>query len=597
MIEKLRKINFSNSAFLIASVAFILILIRGAVVPVSHDEGATFLHYIQRGDFFPFYAHWDANNHPLNSLLSIIMYKMVGDELIWLRMPNVLSFLLYARYGYLIFKGLNSKLAQSFGYLALLTAWMPFELFAQCRGYGLGLAFLIPAVYHLWRFLSSGKLGDQMAIWGFLILALSANLSLSNTYLIALLLVPTSLLIWHKKSNYVNLICYLIFGIGPFLAFTKVAFELKDRGLLYYGEDTGFLVVTVKTLVQYSFGSTAAVIIIGTALVGLVAGLFLLLDKKILVASSFDKGHLSSILLLGNVGGTLALNLFLGVNFPEDRVGIYFIPYFVLVVAFAAEKLKFLGQKPAHIVASLILLAFPICTLVNSSFAYTGIWRTLAFDRVLYERIYSYDFPPERPVIVSGYKLFPLSWSYENLKNNPPLPPLVHREFDKGISDFRVCYTDDCQLILDTYEDAFPDAKGEVRVFKRKQFSQFSVLKEYPVENKKTEGEYYNLLEEFAQDLIASADAIELRFNFKTKMNPALIDLVITAQNASGETTYYDTMPLHWIRHNWDSHRFEMIRPVNFGNDDTRIICYLWNRKKEEFELVDTQSKLLKSSG
>ena len=135
------RLSLAKLAFFTAATTFVFILLRAALVPITHDEAATFLHYIQRGEFFPYFAHWDANNHPLNSFLSIITYRCLGSELVWLRLPNALSFILFAYYAYKLLKELNSRLTFTFGYVAILTAWMPFEFFAQCRGYGLSLAF------------------------------------------------------------------------------------------------------------------------------------------------------------------------------------------------------------------------------------------------------------------------------------------------------------------------------------------------------------------------------------------------------------------------------------------------------------------------
>lgn len=594
MIHDLRKLEFSKYALLVAIITFIFIIVRAVAVPITHDEAATFLHYIQRGEFFPYYAHWDANNHPLNSFLSIIMYKAIGDELIWLRMPNALSFLLYAVYAFKLLRGLSSKLAQSLGYLALLTAWMPFEFFSQCRGYGLSLAFLLPSIFYLWRFLTGGAAKDQIALWVFLILTLSANLSLSNTYLMALFLVLASIILWHRGSRISTLSPFFLLGIPPFIAFAIVSFEMKGRGLLYYGEDTGFLAVTVKTLALYSFGENSALTIVIVVLIGVLSSLFLLIDKGLLNPMEFSKGHLCAILLLGNVAGAFALNAMFGVNFPEDRVGIYFIPLFILVVLYASEKLKALSMSMAHVASALSLLAFPVCTLANSSFSSTNLWKSIALDRSLYEKIKAERYSFNRPIIISGYKLFPLSWAYENLKSEKPLPPMGDRENDELISDFHICYAKDCGQLLDFYEDAYPENEGDIRVFKRRELLMFGLVKEYQTANLSSKREFYNLFDEFDQNFVQQSIAIEIGFDFKTEMNPALINLIISVQDNEGETSYYDSMPLHWIRHNWDGNRLELIRPVKFSPNDTRLTCYLWNRKKQEYEVSNISTRLLK---
>jgi hypothetical protein len=48
--------------------------LRAFYVPLIYDEIATFYGYVHVGKFIPFYAHWDANNHIINSLLSSILF-------------------------------------------------------------------------------------------------------------------------------------------------------------------------------------------------------------------------------------------------------------------------------------------------------------------------------------------------------------------------------------------------------------------------------------------------------------------------------------------------------------------------------------------
>lgn len=74
---------------------FLYIIIRAVLIPITYDEAATFFHYVHIGTFWPGEAHWDANNHILNSWLTWLSYTAFGNSEFILRIPNVLAGLLY----------------------------------------------------------------------------------------------------------------------------------------------------------------------------------------------------------------------------------------------------------------------------------------------------------------------------------------------------------------------------------------------------------------------------------------------------------------------------------------------------------------------
>src|SRR5690242_15215461 len=87
--------SIKNIYFISAFCLFVYLILRAAFVPPVHDEGSTFMHYIQRDEWQPFKAHWDANNHILNSFLSAQFFKIFGQGLIPLRLASLLFFPLF----------------------------------------------------------------------------------------------------------------------------------------------------------------------------------------------------------------------------------------------------------------------------------------------------------------------------------------------------------------------------------------------------------------------------------------------------------------------------------------------------------------------
>ena len=63
---------------LLSALNWAYLILRAVYVPMAHDEIATFHYYVQTADFMPFIAHWDMNNHFVNSALTTLFYSAFG---------------------------------------------------------------------------------------------------------------------------------------------------------------------------------------------------------------------------------------------------------------------------------------------------------------------------------------------------------------------------------------------------------------------------------------------------------------------------------------------------------------------------------------
>jgi hypothetical protein len=95
-----------------------------------HDEIATFFYFIQTNDFLPPNAHWDANNHVLNSFLGHLSYQFFGDAPWALRLPNVVMFPIYVLFSWKIVNKINVTIIRWCVFLALVSTTYTFEYFA-----------------------------------------------------------------------------------------------------------------------------------------------------------------------------------------------------------------------------------------------------------------------------------------------------------------------------------------------------------------------------------------------------------------------------------------------------------------------------------
>jgi hypothetical protein len=131
---------------LIFLLANYLVLTKAALVPFTYDEAYSDLVYAQAWNGF---RRLDfANNHPLNSFAMYVMSRVFGHEPFALRLPNILSFYVFAGIAFMLAR----KLAMpAFAFAALTMNALLLEFFSLARGYGISAAFALAgfAILHL----------------------------------------------------------------------------------------------------------------------------------------------------------------------------------------------------------------------------------------------------------------------------------------------------------------------------------------------------------------------------------------------------------------------------------------------------------------
>lgn len=126
--------------------AWTLIIYKAFMIPVTHDEVATMVHYHKFSiwEIMMYPDPWP-NNHILNTLLAKASIALFGQEQWAGRLPNILSFGLYFFAAYRINKMLFKQDNLLFLSGLALFIFNPFllDFFSLCRGYGLSNALLL----------------------------------------------------------------------------------------------------------------------------------------------------------------------------------------------------------------------------------------------------------------------------------------------------------------------------------------------------------------------------------------------------------------------------------------------------------------------
>src|SRR5688572_18461950 len=127
----------------------VYLCLRSMLVPLAHDEVATFYFYIQPGSFMPFSSHVDANGHFLTSALGWACFELFGSSPLSLRIPSLLAFVLlcYACRRFLdLFDGWTARLLFC---ASFLLAGNFLAYFSICRGYGISMACLLMGLFYM----------------------------------------------------------------------------------------------------------------------------------------------------------------------------------------------------------------------------------------------------------------------------------------------------------------------------------------------------------------------------------------------------------------------------------------------------------------
>lgn len=341
-------------ALLLFLALLIYLLLRAWFVEPLHDEVATYFFYIYHGDFWGANMVVDANNHLLNSWLCHAIYRVFGDHFFLFRLPNIVAFCIYFFYAYrLSFQWKNPALRWlSLG--ALVAVPFMTEYFANCRGYGISVAGFLAAYYHITRYALRFRTLDGIAALIAFSIALTANASLLTVGLLIAAYFLGIMLI-HRKLNAVLLIALGLFGL-LLVAMANYGLLLKKAGALYYGNLNGLWDTTGASIVRYTlflegWPAFALVTVLVVALFAYFCYFCFSKEWKDRLKTPF---FLSNYLFFGSLTAIVILALLFHVNYPEDRVGMYLIPLFLLVICYIID------QYPRFRYVQWVLLFFPL---------------------------------------------------------------------------------------------------------------------------------------------------------------------------------------------------------------------------------------------
>jgi hypothetical protein len=578
--------HFEKLYWSICSLVLIIVTIRCIYVPFSHDEVATFNFYIQSGSFLPFLSHADANGHFLMSASSWVFFKLVGSSPLALRIPCIMAFVVLC-YG--IFK-LNKLLPSITTKLVLTSAFIFsfnfISFYSLCRGYGMSVAFLTLALYYFFVFKRYGAISHFLKFLLFSQIALSANLTLVFVVGISTFLL---LLLQYKNKGLYKLpvLFAIVWHLALLFFWIKYAFYLKESGSLYYGSGDSYWEVTFKTLIEtVLFKSQMANVSVVTLFSIMIAFfLYKAVTKKtaFLFESSFS---VSLIILCSLILVFFLLKLFLGVNYPEDRTGLFFYVFFVLSVCFMLCEFD-TKIRTVFLLVPLFFLSY----FMNHLNFRVHPWRVYETMPVrFFETLIEEQHKADHRITIGGHRVREFFYAFLNYKSSEKLNHMTSPEALQMNCDYAIAYKQDKPWYDKYYDELDEDTDWDFRLIKRK----VPLVRNLVYSNSqgilwKGLGEYYNAFEKtdttfnFENPLCA-----EFELSVKEAPEPFNAWLVLQIDDANDETNNsLLRIPLNLVKFSWNGTKQFTLSIVTgkMPLKIKRIVAYLWNMDKKQIEI------------
>ena len=558
----------------LAMLAGLYVVLRAALVPWVHDECASLYWFVERGEYMPFQAHWDANNHVLSSAIGTWAYRLAGLGLFVSRIGSVLAFVVYAWASYHLGRRVHDDIVRWCLWAALLGCPFVIEFFSLFRGYGLEVAFWAAAIEGLLRSAEDLRARHLLHTLVALFLANAAVLALLPLWALVVALLGYFIARnWSQRSHAARVqqvLAYVLVGLAPLLLGVVIAFELREQGLLYHGSTEGFRAVTVSSLMHYVFRAEG---LAAHSVVVLAAGLASL-------PCAMRRGRRGALFLLGallwaDVLMRIAMAHLLQVNYPKDRAAIHLVPLFILVFAYGVDAARL--RWPSLRWAALLLLAFPLRLLFTMNTTVTSIWPEQSVPGSLLERMATPE--GEAPAIIGAYHQLQLVVPYGARLHGLRVPP-VHWEgfpnerYDRVLVDERIGYADREGFGI----SARTPVNGLV-LMDREQPLQWIREREHRVPVADAQQEFIELWR--GDTLKDERDRVlEVEGTLGSVGVFAAPELVSTVKGPQGDL-FYQPVPFALERPIWNGERFVRRILVPARSGATGRVVYIWNVRRQ----------------
>ena len=369
---------------------------------------------------------------------------------------------------------------------------------------------------------------------------------------------------------------------------------MKVLGLLYTGSLEGFVEVTAYSFARFQFEWPSMTLAWMLTLLGLLSSgiLFWHWYRKKYV---WTTGTVVGALLLLNGVGAVLLAWLLEVNYPDERTALYFLALLILAVGYAADESA--GLKPALQWMALPLIYFPVQLALTANTYTSQLWGYLHVDREIYHLAAARQAESKKPLRVSGGRMHELSWAYDNIVYGGDMQLMERLHFPDSTADLIIA-RDDRNFTSWNADTLFYNPRSGFALLAPRNELTTSIVDTLSQPKSYSGLEtYFNVAEWQIEDKLGETGILEFHFSGWSKGEPMHAQMVIAAQDSSGQSMSYETIPLFWIRKYWDGQRYDVRRYYDFPPGASRAIVYLWNNSDNSYNIDFSELIRMKTIG
>ncbi|MEP7169612.1 MAG: hypothetical protein ABI855_09615 [Bacteroidota bacterium] len=382
----------NKSAFLIFILScflFLYVCVRAYCLAFTWDEAFSYLEFIHKRIFSPFYFNGvSANNHLLNTWLSHLSSSLFGVNEFTLRIPNILAYILFLFFTAKISNEFSSPLLRISSFLILNLNPYMVDYFSLSRGYGLSYGMMAGSLWYLYLYLKNDfqnkyslrcLASAMISVFAYLTLIHFAFALLFSILLIDFLITEKDLKFKERflsvlKKNNIAVILFMIF----LLIIIPRMIGLKNAEALFYGGKVGFwhntvLTVFNKFLYGKSYPANFKVLLSGFAYTISLVSFFI--SFKIIYKKNFspDRIFLPVLCFLLFYCSLISVlqHYILNTRYLANRTGLFLLVLFSFMFLFFIKELMRIKKIFIYTLpATAIFLTIHFCYSANLKYVF-----------------------------------------------------------------------------------------------------------------------------------------------------------------------------------------------------------------------------------
>jgi hypothetical protein len=557
------------------------VIARAMLVPTVHDECASVLWFVQPGEWLPDRSHGDANNHFLSTGIGVFLYRAFGSGMATLRSGSIVAFALYTWAVWRLGGQLRDRRVRWCFWAGMLLCPFVLDFFSMFRGYGLALAGITLAMDGLLRYAAvprSGSLFQSLlgcCLGGAAIVALVPVWGIIIAVLVALSMKHWSLL--GKGQWALHAASIALFGALPIAYAVNVSLRMQELGLLYHGSLDGFMDVTIASLARYVLGSDAWFVrltILSVAVFALAIASTVVRRTRVLTGPLV----VVTFVLWADVLARIVLARGFGVNYPEDRAGLHFVPLLILAAALAIDALA--AMRPAMGWACLPLLFLPARTLWTANLDHCLLWPEQCVPARFMERIAMEERELGRPVLIGAYHQSALTVPFAARTIGSAPPSVQVTDFPEGQHDLRIADGRFIDRARAGYE-VLDSAMGPGLWLLRRSRYEDRVGKAGVVVGVWSGADEFHDLALLDTALLRSSQTwVEVRIPLTFAGSSPDVTCVVQVTDNAGNDLRYDALQPCVLRPDWRGDTLSFMRSLPAMPTATRGVVYLYDPKR-----------------